>query len=217
MSNLSEIAPTDMLLEPIRHTRGKRNALIGKGTVYAVVHVNPEGCPTQWGNGYSHPSLTLYVEQEQEWNDGHKSDTTLCSIVFQRNRMDIASDEDNRYNRKVGGMLGGTNGKVWSQSYAGKIEAQLDKLSYLTVGLGIMERADQVMSYSYGDDHGKGEGYKVRQGLGGCDLSILIAGLLRVGVKVLVKRGQEILAHNVDSAVYLLETRADEVQLESVA
>lgn len=173
-----EIKDTDLVLKPISGLRGKRPHGLPKGELKAFVWLDDGYSGTE----YAHPMLSLRITHDQGYGP---IDTELLSIKFQRNRIDRP---DTIRTPARGFMKGPTrsqwsNGK-WSICYAGQVTARLYDTRLLQVGLDLIERAKETIKYRNNE--------KVSRILSrdSCELLNLIAGLQRVGVKIVIRDGR---------------------------
>lgn len=183
-----EINDNDVVLNPISGLRGKRAHNLPKGDLVAFVWLNDDA----FGD-WSHPELSLRVVRECK--DGQSStwtdETELITIKYQRNRMNRPTPSPHDRPAKgflAGKVRGGEHfASVWCQSYGGKVEGQLGyygEIRSIQAGLDLIDRANEAVSWRNNEKLAKALG-KV-----GDSLLTLIAGLQRIGVKVVIRKGK---------------------------
>lgn len=172
---MSNINPdTDLVILPVKGLRGKRHHLIGKGNLLAIVNLGFSYRGNQ--PEYTHPSVVLTVERGDEW-----SDTTLCELSFQRNRLGMSE-----YDSASPDYLQSGDGSVWCQTYAANVTARLERADYLAVGLELIARAHEALP-SFSDDP---DVVAAKAVANRCELSKLIEGFKRIGVRVVIRHGK---------------------------
>lgn len=177
----------DVVLTPKTGLRGKRNAMFKDGKLTATVYTDTG----KHADDYSMPSLSLQVERT--WSDGTAYEDAILSVAFQRTRI-RPGVEGSEYHVAASGFLDGKDGKKWSQSYAGRIEARLQNANMLEAGLGILARARESLR----------DRAVVRLAAGSCELLTLIVGLQRIGVVVTIRNGKPLTSPNRAPAQYQL-------------
>jgi hypothetical protein len=177
---MMNINDDDLVLKPVSGLRGKRPHSLPKGNLVAFVWLDVSSVYDYSGK-YEHPTLSLRVQYEANYGDGqkHHEDMELLEVRFQRNRLD-----GDGIKNPARGFLAGQEPGRWSISYGPKVSGDLCHRRLVQAGLDLLERANEATRYSADEKLCRSLSRK------DCDLLTMIAGLQRIGVTVVVRRGK---------------------------